>query len=109
MQQGRQPFLVLWLYRVALAAQLREHGVHVQRIPQHDHVHDQAERAQLVFLPFAVALEQFAALAVEDLARQAVAAFAEIQLQQRGAAAGLVVGEAVARGELRPLNGGREE
>ncbi len=91
--ERRQPCLVFWLHGVAFAAQLRQHRIHVQRVPKHDHVHDQAERAQLVFLPFAVALEQLAALAVENLARQAVAAFTEIQLQQRGATAGFVVDE----------------
>jgi len=82
--ERRQPGLILGLHRVAIAAQLQEHCVHVQCVPQHDHVHDQAERAQLVFLPFAVALEQFAAFAVEDITRQAVTTFAEIELQQRG-------------------------
>jgi len=78
--EGRQSCLVLGPHQKRLAAQLRKYRVHVQGVPQHDHVHDQSECAQLVFLPFTVALEQFAPLAVENLARQAVAAFAEVEL-----------------------------
>jgi hypothetical protein len=42
-----------------------------------------AQGAELIFLPFAVALAQLATLTVEDHARQAVAALAAIELGER--------------------------
>lgn len=66
-------------------AQLNEHGIHVEGVPLHNHVDNQARGAQLVFLPFAVTLEQLAAFAIKNIARQAMAAFTEIELQQRRA------------------------
>ena len=40
----------------AFGTKLVEYGVHVDRVPQHDEVDDDAERAELIFLAFAVAL-----------------------------------------------------
>lgn len=55
---------------------------------------------QLVFLTFAVALVQLAALAVEYVTRQGVSAFAEIELLQGTAPSVLVVDE-MRRGSRR--------
>ena len=50
---------------VPLAAKLIQRRVHVDRVPEDDDVHHQAEGAELVLLALAVALSQFAAFAVE--------------------------------------------
>jgi hypothetical protein len=44
--------------------------VEVDGVPQGDRVEDQAERAELVFHPVAVAVAQFALAAVEHRARE---------------------------------------
>ena len=64
---GGQPFDVGVLDGVAVAAELGECGVEVAGVPQHDGIEDETERSKLVFLAFAVALAQLAALTVEDL------------------------------------------
>ena len=62
-------------------------------------VHDQAERAELVFLPLAVALPQFTALAVKGDAGELMATLAAIQLSENAAAVIRVIdiGEQVKR------------
>ena len=50
-------------------------GVEVTGIPQHDGVEDQAEGGELIFLAFAIGLPDLAAVAVADLAAEAVAGF----------------------------------
>ena len=47
----------------------------VTGIPQHDGVEDQAEGGELIFLAFAIGLPDLAAVAVADLAAEAVAGF----------------------------------
>ena len=54
-------------------------------------VDDQAERIELFFLAFAVGLAQLAAAAVADVAGEAVAAFAAVELDQDAAAEVFVV------------------
>ena len=71
-----------------------ERGVHVDRVPQDDEVHDETERAELVFLSFPIALSQFPALAVEDDPRQLVATFSSVELDEDAAAVALIVNEA---------------
>lgn len=44
-------------------AELGEGGVEGAGVPQHDGVEDEAERSELVFLAFSVALAELAALA----------------------------------------------
>ncbi len=46
--------------------QMGQGRVHVERVPQHQHVDHQAQRPQLVLLALAVALPDLAPLAVED-------------------------------------------
>jgi hypothetical protein len=41
-------------------------------VPEHEHVERESERSELVFLAFAVGLAKFAAVAVEDDARDGV-------------------------------------
>ena len=71
--------------------QLGKGRIHINGVPQDDGVDDQPERAELVFLTFAVALPQFAALAMEDNAGQLVTALAPVDLGQNPAAIGCVV------------------
>jgi hypothetical protein len=66
--------------RVSLRAQLVEDRLHVDGVPQDDYVKDQAQRPELILLTLAVALTQFAALAVEDDASQAVPALPSVKL-----------------------------
>ena len=64
----------------AVAAQLGQGGVLVAGVPEHDGVEDESEGAELVFLSFAVALAELAALAVEHRAGQGVAALGAVEL-----------------------------
>lgn len=64
MQQRRQPGHVFIPDLKAVRAQLGQSRFHVARVPKHNHVEHQAERAELVFLAFAVVLAQFATFSV---------------------------------------------
>src|ERR1035441_1537897 len=70
-----QPGDSLVAHGLAAAAQALDDGVEVTGIPQHDGVEDQAEGGELMFLAFAVGLPDLAAVAVADLAAEAVAGF----------------------------------
>ena len=70
---------------------LVEGRLHIDGVPQHNHVDDDAECVELVFLAFTVTLPQFATFAVEDGAGQGMATFSPVQLDQRGATFGLIV------------------
>jgi hypothetical protein len=50
----------------------------VNGIPEHDHIDDEPERAELIFLPFAIALAQFTPFTAENDARDAVPTFSPI-------------------------------
>jgi hypothetical protein len=56
----------------------------VDRVVEDDRVDDQAERAELFFLAWAVGLAQFAAAAMADVSRQSVAVFAAVELDEDG-------------------------
>ena len=60
-----------------------EGRLHIDGVPQHNHVDDDAECVELVFLAFTVTLPQFATFAVEDGAGQGMATFSPVQLDQR--------------------------
>lgn len=94
--QWRQARDVFGLYRNALGLQVSEGRVQVERIPQHDHVHHQAQGAELIFLPLTVARVDFSTLPMKDPACQAVATFAPVERRQNAS------GE---RGDLRPDQG----
>ena len=64
------------------AAMLIEGALGVDRVVEHDAVDDQAERIELFFLAFAVGLAELAAAAVADVAGEAVAAFAAVELDR---------------------------
>ena len=68
-----------------------EGALGVDRVVEDDRVDDQAERAELFFLAFAVGLAKLAAAAVADLAGECVAAFAAVELREDPAAEMLVV------------------
>jgi len=72
-------------------AQVVEGGVLVARVPEHDGVDDQAERAELVFLPFPVALPELSPLAVEDGPGEGMTAFGAVELGEDPPPVGLVV------------------
>jgi len=57
---------------VSLQAQLVEGSLHVDCVPKDDHVNNESERPELILLSLPIALTQFAPLAVEDGATQAV-------------------------------------
>lgn len=50
---------------VALAAQPHQHAFHVPRVPQYDHVHNQAERIQQVFLSCATCVDTKEGIGIE--------------------------------------------
>ena len=70
---------------------LVEGRLHIDGVPQHNHVDDAAVCVELVVLAFTVTLPQFATFAVEDGAGQGLATFSPVQLDQRGATFGLIV------------------
>jgi len=76
---------------VACCAELIEGGVHIDIVPENDEVDDDAERAELVFLPFAVALPELAPLSMEDDAGELMASLAPIELDQDAPAVLFVV------------------
>ena len=61
-------------------AQLIEGSLHVDRVPQDDHVNDESQRTELIFLSLPIPLTQFASLAVEDSAPQAVSSLTSVEL-----------------------------
>lgn len=91
--ERRQPGFILGMDIKSFGAELIEDGVHIDGVPQDDHVDDQTERAQLILLALPVALVEFAAFSVKDTPCQAVAALGEVELLERGSPAGLVVDE----------------
>ena len=79
-KSGMRPSrLVFWTHRVAICAMLVEGRLHIDGVPQHNHVDDDAECVELVFLAFTVTLPQFATFAVEDGAGQGMATFSPVQ------------------------------
>ena len=79
--------------------------LHVDRIPEHDHIDDKPECAELIFLPFAVALTKLTPFTAENDARNAVPTFSPIELCQRSPAHVSVVdvGDSSRKGNLRTL------
>ena len=41
---------------VSIGLQLAQYRIHVVRVPEHDRIDDEAQRAELIFLPLFVAL-----------------------------------------------------
>ena len=71
-----------------------EDCLHVNCIPEHDHIDDEPERAELIFLLFAIALPQFAPFTAENDARDTVPTFSPFELCKRAPADIFVVDEA---------------
>ena len=90
---------ILRPYREAFGAELFQRRVDVERIPENDNVQREAQRTELIFLPLAIALPQFAALSMKDGARQLMPVFASIQLSESAPPFGLIIyiGKAVNR------------
>jgi len=86
-----EPLDVGVLDGVAVEDELGQGGVEVAGVPQHDGIEDEAKRTELVFLAFAVALAQLAALTVEDLAGESMAGFDAVELGEDAPPVGLVV------------------
>src|SRR5271165_5091896 len=57
---------------VSLQAQLIEDSLHVDSVPQDDHLNNESQRTELILLSLPIPMTQFASLAVEDSAPQAV-------------------------------------
>ena len=62
--ERRQPGNIVGQDLVSLGPELIERRIHVNGVPEHDEVDDESERTKLVLLSLAIALAQFAALAV---------------------------------------------
>ena len=56
--------------------------IHVERVPQHQHVDHQTQRPQLVFLAFPVALPDLAPLTMENRPGHAITALTPVQLRE---------------------------
>jgi hypothetical protein len=78
---------------VAFGDELVKGGVRVDRVPQHDEIDDQAERSQLVFRTFTIALAQFTGLSMEDDAGELMASFTAIELDENTAPVAFIVDE----------------
>ena len=57
---------------IARGYELVQGGVHIDCVPEHDEIDHQSERPELVLLPFAIALAQFATLSMKDGAGELV-------------------------------------
>jgi hypothetical protein len=64
---------------VSAGGEMFKGGLGVDRLPEDDDVDHDAEAVELVFLPDLVVLAELAALPVEDVAGQRVAAFASAE------------------------------
>jgi len=82
---------VLVVDLAAPGAQVVDGVVHVLGVPEHEDVEREAERHELVFLALAVRLAQLAAVAVEDDARDGVAALVAVDMHADGAPVGVAV------------------
>ena len=67
---------------MAFRAEVIECGVHIDCVPQNQEVDDDAECAELVFLPFAVSLPKFAPFAMEDDAGELMPSLSTVELNQ---------------------------
>ena len=98
---------ILVVDRAALLSQLIEYHARANRIPEDDHIGDQAQRAKLILLPVAVALTQLPALTVKHFTSHAVVTLATIEWDERRATFILIVNAATASAStLRLVTGG---
>ena len=91
MPERGEPGNVGRVERVAVRGEVVEGGLDVDGLPEHDDVDHDAEAVELVFLTDLVVLTELAALPVEDVAGQRVAAFAPAEQAVDSAAIGGVV------------------
>jgi hypothetical protein len=91
--ERRKTRYVFFQDHMAFRAKLVELGVDVDRVPEHDHIDDQPERAKLVLLAISITLAQFAALAVEYRAGKLMADLATVELDEDATPVGSVVNE----------------
>jgi hypothetical protein len=89
--ERRQAVDVFGFNVIARGYELVQGGVHIDCVPEHDEIHHQSERPELVLLPFAIALAQFATLSMKDGAGELVTSFAAIKLNEDAPAIALVV------------------
>jgi hypothetical protein len=71
---------------VAFRAELIECRVHIDGVPKNYEIDDDTERAELVFLSFAVSLPELAPFPMEDDAGELVASLAPVELDQNASA-----------------------
>jgi hypothetical protein len=93
------------LHRMPLGPQTSERFVHVDRVPEHHEIDDNAERAELVLLPLPVALAELAAFAVENDAGELVTALAAVELVEDAAAVRFVAVLCSSRHQIRANDG----
>src|SRR5215831_14194841 len=73
------------MHRIAFGFELPECRIHIDRVPQDNHVDDQSQGPQLVFLPFAVALAQLPPPTMENRASQLVPVLMTVELEEHPA------------------------
>jgi hypothetical protein len=67
---------------IASGDELVDRRIHVDRVPEHDEIDNQAECSKIIFLSFAIALAQCAMLPVENDAGELVSAFVTFELDK---------------------------
>ena len=80
--KGREPANVLGRGTGTLCAQVLQRGVDVDRVPKDDDVQDEPERAELVFLSFAVLLPELPTLAMKYRSGKRMAPLLPVELSQ---------------------------
>jgi hypothetical protein len=89
--ERRQTRDVLITHFKTIGFQIIDSLVHVERVPEHNHIDDQAQCAELVLLPLLVLLAHFPLLSMKDRPRQSMTLFAAQQLNEDAAAVGGIV------------------
>src|ERR671925_1844916 len=73
------------MHWIAFGFELPEGRIHIDRVPQDNHVHDQSQGPELIFLPFAVALAQLPSPTMENRAGQLVPVLMAVELEEHAA------------------------
>ena len=89
--QGRKSLDVLRIDPHTRRPKLVQRKPHVTRVPDHNRIQHQAERAELILLTNAVCLSQLAAATMEHTTSQTMPPFTRVDLNQQAATVYLVI------------------
>ena len=91
MFHGREPGSIRVHHARPIIFQLFESCLHVDCVPEHHHIYDEAQAAKLVFLTLSVRVTDFSATAVERCSCQAMSAFSAVELRKNSTAIRFIV------------------